>query len=96
MDALDLVRKSRARRASRISVGVDLRARGIARRLREERAVSQARIQHQEWLARASSRLPDLWHAEAPRQPEQAQRAKIRLRAELRRELAQERVQGSG
>jgi hypothetical protein len=97
VNVLQLTRKgpartSAARRARRISIGADLRARGIARQLSEQKAIEQARTRHAQWLARASSRPPDLWHAEAARQAEQAHRAEIQLRAELRRELAEERL----
>jgi hypothetical protein len=91
MNGLDLVRKS-PRRARRIAIGSDLRARAAARQLSEQKAIEQARIRHAQWLARASSRPPDLWHMEAERQAAEAAAAEAELRAELRRELAEERL----
>jgi plasmid stabilization system protein ParE len=91
MNGLDLVRKS-PRRARRIAIGSDLRACAAARQLSEQKAIQQARIRHAQWLARASSRPPDLWHMEAERQAAEAAAAEAELRAELRRELAEERL----
>ena len=89
---LAFVRKG-PRLGRRISIGIDLRARGIARRLAEQRGVEQARIVHAAWLARASSRPPDLWYAEAQRQAaEVIEREKVRMR-ELSRELVEEQRQ---
>ena len=71
------------------------RARGIARQLREQRAVETAAAAHAQWLARASSRPPDLAHLRAGMEAEAAHLAEVRLLRELHAELEAERRQQS-
>jgi hypothetical protein len=93
MIGLDLVRKSPARRAHRISIGTDLRTRGIARRLAEQRAVEQAAAIHARWLAsRATVGIPDLAHLEAARIAGQAEAEGERLRREIHALALEERL----
>jgi hypothetical protein len=95
---LQLSRKSRpARRAHRIAIGIDLRARGIARRLSEQRGVEQAAAIHARWLAsRATAGIPDLVHLEAARIAGQAEAEGARLRREIHAELEAERQSDTG
>jgi hypothetical protein len=90
---LQLSRKSRpARRAHRIAIGIDLRARAAARQLREQRAVEQARAEHAAWLARASSRPPDLARLEALRIAAEAEAKGRQLRREIHALALEERL----
>ena len=82
------------RLARRISIGVDLRARGIARRLAEQRGVEQAAAIHARWLAsRATAGVPDLAYLEAARVAAEAEAEGARLRQEIHALALEERLQ---
>lgn len=90
---LAFVRKG-PRLARRISIGADLRARGIARRLAEQRGIEQAAAIHARWLAsRATAGVPDLVYLEAARIAAQAEAEGARLRREIHALAVEERLQ---
>jgi len=63
-----------------------------ARAARDLRSIKQAAERHAEWLRnRASTSIPDVWHAEAQRLADRAAAAQAEMLAELRRELAKEK-----
>ena len=93
MDHLQFIRKG-PRSTRRISIGADLRAIATARRLREEKAIQQARIVHERWLAnRATVGIPDLVYLEAARIAIAAEAAGKRLRREIHALALEERLQ---
>ncbi len=85
---LDLVRKSPTCGNGRHQTAIL-----SERKERETRAVEQARIRHEQWLANGAARPPDMWDERAALEADRAHAEEVRLLAELRRELEAERQQ---
>jgi hypothetical protein len=68
-----------------------------ARAARALRSIEQAAEVHQQWLQnRASSTIPDRWHAAAQREAEEAARSEAELIASVRALREAERLAASG